>query len=268
MVRSTLSLDDVDFTILIATSVLSDLIEKCPPAEACRDAFVRMSKATISMVDRTTGFGNTSTLGSQPLNSPDGYFSNNDSAGMPQTAVEPDQRRPPKRKMTMPKFDMNLKDLFSDDEIASRPLTHQPKLQDFGGGLKIKPTSFGQHQTSHLQPPTYPFDQPSYGSSGTQSSAALSYPLSNQSTYNPLAETISQEHPDFTFDDMSFLDTFPVADPNPGSWGGWSDGTADLDLSFGTGGTGGYDANGNYLDPNGIDLFNGFFFGGDGANNF
>jgi hypothetical protein len=32
-------------------------MEKCPPAEACRDAFDRMSKATIKMCLSTTGFG-------------------------------------------------------------------------------------------------------------------------------------------------------------------------------------------------------------------
>ncbi|EFQ98536.1 purine utilization positive regulator [Nannizzia gypsea CBS 118893] len=56
-VRSRLTLDDVDFTVLAATSVLKDLIEKCPPAEACRDAFERMSKATVQMGLSTTGFG-------------------------------------------------------------------------------------------------------------------------------------------------------------------------------------------------------------------
>ncbi len=50
------TMDEVDFTILAATSVLSDLIEKCPPAEACRDAFNRMSKATVQMCMSTTGF--------------------------------------------------------------------------------------------------------------------------------------------------------------------------------------------------------------------
>lgn len=55
-------MDEVDFTILAATSVLTDLIEKCPPAEACRDAFNRMSKATVQMCMSTTGFS-TSTQG-------------------------------------------------------------------------------------------------------------------------------------------------------------------------------------------------------------
>ncbi|KAL8952606.1 MAG: hypothetical protein Q9222_001480 [Ikaeria aurantiellina] len=51
------TLDDVDFTVLAATSVLGDLIDKCPPAESCRDAFERMSRATVKMCLSTTGFG-------------------------------------------------------------------------------------------------------------------------------------------------------------------------------------------------------------------
>jgi hypothetical protein len=58
-------MDEVDFTILAATSVLTDLIEKCPPAEACRDAFNRMSKATVQMCMSTTGFNSSA----QSLNS-------------------------------------------------------------------------------------------------------------------------------------------------------------------------------------------------------
>ncbi|KAL9001161.1 MAG: hypothetical protein Q9169_000344 [Polycauliona sp. 2 TL-2023] len=56
-VRSRTTLDDVDFTILAATSVLGDLSDKCPPAEACRDAFERMSKATVKMCLSIGGFG-------------------------------------------------------------------------------------------------------------------------------------------------------------------------------------------------------------------
>ncbi|KAH8912521.1 hypothetical protein BR93DRAFT_974007 [Coniochaeta sp. PMI_546] len=57
IVRSRLTMDEVDFTILAATSVFTDLIEKCPPAEACRDAFDRTAKATIKMANSTGGFG-------------------------------------------------------------------------------------------------------------------------------------------------------------------------------------------------------------------
>lgn len=50
-------MDEVDFTILAATAVFSDLVEKCPPAEACRDAIERTAKATIKMAVSTGGFG-------------------------------------------------------------------------------------------------------------------------------------------------------------------------------------------------------------------
>lgn len=57
IVRSRLSMDEVDFTILAATSVFTDLSEKCPPAEACRDAIDRTARATIRMANSTGGFG-------------------------------------------------------------------------------------------------------------------------------------------------------------------------------------------------------------------
>lgn len=50
-------MDEVDFTVLAATSVFTDLSEKCPPAEACRDAIDRTAKATIRMAKSTGGFG-------------------------------------------------------------------------------------------------------------------------------------------------------------------------------------------------------------------
>ncbi|KAK0627202.1 fungal-specific transcription factor domain-containing protein [Immersiella caudata] len=59
IVRSRLTMDEVDFTVLAATSVFTDLMEKCPPAEACRDAFDRTVKATVKMANSTGGFGQT-----------------------------------------------------------------------------------------------------------------------------------------------------------------------------------------------------------------
>lgn len=50
-------MDEVDFTILAAKSVLTDMMDKCPPAETCRDAFDRTAKATIKMASSTGGFG-------------------------------------------------------------------------------------------------------------------------------------------------------------------------------------------------------------------
>ncbi|KOS17793.1 Positive regulator of purine utilization [Escovopsis weberi] len=56
-VRSRLTMDEVDFTILAAKSVFTDMIDKCPPAETCRDAFDRTAKATIKMANANGGFG-------------------------------------------------------------------------------------------------------------------------------------------------------------------------------------------------------------------
>ena len=220
------------------------------------------------MCERTTGFGNASTLASQQLSSSGEYLDAHNSTQLPKPEVE--QSRPRKRKMTMPKFDMNLKDLFSDEEISNRPLTHQPKLHGFRGQSQQTNNSnfYPLAQTASYPSQTDSFNSPSTNQSSSftnlspQLNPALT--LSNQQPYAPLAETISHSDPSFSFDDMSFLDTFPVSDPNPGSWGGWGGGMNDLDLGFGTGGMGCYDANGNW-DPNGFDMFGGLFFGGDGA---
>lgn len=50
-------MDEIDFTVLAAKSVFTDLIDKCPPAETCHDAFDRTAKATIKMANSTGGFG-------------------------------------------------------------------------------------------------------------------------------------------------------------------------------------------------------------------
>lgn len=264
LVRSQLSLDDVDFTVLIATSVLNDLIGKCPPAEACRDAFARMSKATIAMAEKTGGFGAHSTLGSQPLKNDGDYF-------------DAKPVLPHKRKLTMPKFDMNLRDLFDEAEIANRPTQQQqqqPRQFNFASSqpmMSASPTTTVPPMSINLQSPSYQHSnhQPSPSMDMYTAPPQHTPTLSNQQPYIPFAETISQTQPDFSFDDMSFLDTFPVSDPTPGSWGGWSGPgtTNDLDLGFGTGGTGSYDASGNW-DMNGIDLFGGLFFGNDGGGGF
>ncbi|EFY98402.1 Zn(2)-Cys(6) zinc finger domain protein [Metarhizium robertsii] len=57
VVRSRLSMEEVDFTVLAAKSVFSDMVDKCPPAETCRDAFERTAKTTIKMASSSGGFG-------------------------------------------------------------------------------------------------------------------------------------------------------------------------------------------------------------------
>ncbi|KAJ5682731.1 hypothetical protein N7462_005896 [Penicillium macrosclerotiorum] len=129
LVRSRLTLDEVDFTVLAATSVLGDLMHKCPPAENCRDAFERMSKATVQMCLSTTGFGSQVDMSRISAASHAGGslhpgrrqgIDQRQRAGHGQ-ARRSTQNRPQR---PIPKFDMNLADLFSD---ANTPLADRSR---------------------------------------------------------------------------------------------------------------------------------------------
>lgn len=254
-----MTIDDVDFTILAAVSVLSDLIPMCPPAEHCRDAFVRMSKATISMAMSTTGFGNRSTLGTQPLNNPEGYFGQA-AAG---TAVVKNEAlqtpQPPKRQM--PKFDMDLKDLFSEEELATRPHTsQQPRLQGFLRHLP-KQASISPRLPTNASPVAGNDGLPSYRSMQHDRSPSASYqPVPSQQTYGSFADASRtpqpQPHQDFPgFDNnFDFLNDYSVLDPSTNLWS--DDAT---DLAFGSGATGGFES----FQAN--ELMENFFFGGNGS---
>ncbi|KAL4785863.1 fungal-specific transcription factor domain-containing protein [Aspergillus varians] len=130
-VRSRLTLDEVDFTVLAATSVLGDLMHKCPPAEACRDAFERMSKATVEMSLSTTGFGPQVDLSRIPPSNGgarQGYTMQPRARQYSRQQVEQRQRQGiVRRQMQMrqprpvPRFDMNLEDLFGENaSLAER----------------------------------------------------------------------------------------------------------------------------------------------------
>lgn len=128
-------MDEVDFTILAATSVLGDMIDKCPPAEACRDAFDRMSKATVQMCMSTTGFSSSAQgLNSRSHNSshrshkgenhdpsPTEYFGQSSSTQFATSNSRSQNNRPShvhrhssndQSRSKAPQFDMGLNDLF------------------------------------------------------------------------------------------------------------------------------------------------------------
>ncbi|KAK5687419.1 hypothetical protein LTS10_001557 [Elasticomyces elasticus] len=251
LVRSQLTLDDVDFTVLVATSVLTDLMVRCPPAEACRDAFTRMSKATISMVMSTTGFGTTSTLGSQPLNSPGTYFQ---SLSLSRQSTDAQSDVHITQQPLMPQFDMNLRDLFSDEELANRPPGRQiwGDAQVYQGNTtQTVPRLNREASTFSILSPQSSGDTGIYQPQYPQQSNTA-YGTSNRQPYQAFAETVSRSQPDVSFDDLSFLDSFPVSDPS-NTWLGGNEG-------FGTSGTG-FDGNGAWEANGGVDLFDGFFFG-------
>ncbi|CAA9962724.1 c6 transcription factor [Pyrenophora teres f. maculata] len=311
-VRSLLSLDDVDFTVLAATSVLGDLIDNCPPAEACRDAFDRMSKATIQMCMSTTGFG-AQALRALPQTqqyhaqtSPSAAYTSSTSDADARSDTEMQgygtgntanffgqqrQRRP------VPRFDMNLKDLFSDDETDKRsfsrvsnqvnamrppptPMKSETQQQPFTADLKISPQIRTHHQPNYFAATAAA--SPNMTSSNNQATIFSSngatptspYQIqNNQSPYSTFAsQNITSSYPDIAgFSDLDFLDSFPVhgagsstsaANGGGGGGGGGADtaagGLQDVGIGFGMGfGDGTHD----WSDGNGLDLFDGFFFG-------
>ncbi|KAF2704573.1 hypothetical protein K504DRAFT_416601 [Pleomassaria siparia CBS 279.74] len=297
-VRSLLSLDDVDFTVLAATSVLGDLIEKCPPAEACRDAFDRMSKATIQMCMSTTGFGPDALRGipqqhasTQKSYSPNTtYTSTSDPEARSDTEMTgfpannnyfQQPRRPPPHQT--PRFDMNLRDLFSEDETDKRsfsrisnqpssmrpPPPRQPIKQEprqFSSDVKISPRLRNHTQTFAFDPnlrPPQAIPSPSHQQAFPASAAPLTspYQISSQLPYNNFAQDITSTYPDLGFSDLDFLDSVPVQGAS--NLNANSDAAGGLqDLGFGMGfGDGTHD----WSDGNGFDLFDGFFFGPGGS---
>jgi hypothetical protein len=249
----------------------------------------------------TTGFGVASSLGSQALDSPVSYVSpgqlSNDnsyetSAGFADAGAEI-QRRPTSvsERKQIPKFDMNLKDLFSDIELQGRPQSFFPQ---------VGPRPGTSQQLQQRQEPA-PFIGQSYAIPSTPDTSADTAPSpiqyqqhlnlaaqqrrqqqqQSQASYNyqPLSQTISQQPPEFSFDTLDFLDTFPNADSgangngisgnsnNNNNSNFWPSG--DLDFGFGTGGMGSWEDGGSMegvgAGGGGPDLFDGFFFGGGGG---
>ncbi|KAK3650657.1 hypothetical protein LTR56_006062 [Elasticomyces elasticus] len=216
------------------------------------DAFTRMSKATISMVMSTTGFGTTSTLGSQPLNSPGTYFQSL-SLSRQSTDAQSDLHERITQQPLMPQFDMNLRDLFSDEELANRPPGREiwGDAQLYQGNTQTVPKLNREASTLSILSPQSSNDPSLYQLQYPQQSNAT-YGTSNRQPYQGFTETVSRTQPDVSFDDLSFLDSFPVSDPS-NTWLGGNDG-------FGTSGTG-FDGNGAWEANGGVDLFDGFFFG-------
>lgn len=114
-VRSRITLDDFDFTVLAATSVLSDLTTKCQPAEACRDALERMSKMTLQMCMSSPGLG--FGIREEPSRTVPDCVARPARGAQQTSRLRPTMRpiaiRPP------PRFDMDLGDLFPNDAHAS-----------------------------------------------------------------------------------------------------------------------------------------------------
>lgn len=115
-------MDEVDFTVLAAKSVFTDMIDKCPPAETCRDAFDRTARATIKMANSNGGFGNFAESHRLQRAHSNTWGSTPESAGhsAPRHRSRPSEQQPFQ-------FDLSLSDSLSSPslsmagDIAPRP---------------------------------------------------------------------------------------------------------------------------------------------------
>lgn len=277
LARSQFTVEEVDFTVLAATSVLSDLSVKCPPAEACREAFERMSRETISHVMKTTKFGTGAAMAAASLATSAAYFENS-SKIRAEPAILYRARDP-----RMPKFDYNLKDLFSDEEIASHLHAHiipdtsaathlsrmseQRSQQGGAGPIGLHTEASTHHQPGYLQGGSDAVsravlenDGRPYGSDphAADGRAALSPQMQP-----PLPQKRSLDASDhFDLGDLDFNYMTAFSEHGPGSNSMWGDDfVGAMDLGFGSSGVDGsaWDSALEPLDP---------FFFGDSMNGF
>lgn len=284
-------MDEVDFTILAATSVFTDLIEKCPPAEACRDAFDRTAKATIKMANSTGGFGQVlPSKGTKRRNSRSGGGSLDDRLNWSSRASDArssssnrsyphHQQRmstdyPPQRKPAQ--YDM-ASDAYStsaaspSQQHAGGPHHHQKPPKRFRPSANLSDTSDNQTFNPSLRhAPPHPH------SAGTASTS----PLSPDPALDPSSHTTPPSLPvgffppggagaalPFSANNIQGLDFLQNLNNQGGAAGssadfdgefGGNQGDTQMDLNFGLGWEG---LHHDFSDGQQLDLFDGFFFG-------
>jgi hypothetical protein len=262
-----------------------------------------MSKATIQMCMSTTGFGPQALRllpqaqqyqGQPSSHSPTTTYtsvsdadsrSDTDMHGYPSNSTSNNYFAQQQQRRPVPRFDMNLKDLFSDDETDKRsfsrvsnqvnamrpppppvkPEPQQQHIQPFTADLKISPQLRTHQQQPFFSSPNFSSAAPNMSSSLSQATSnplSSPYQVSNQLPYNAFAQNITSTYPDLGgYSDLDFLDSFPVqGSSGQGDTGG--SGMQDVGIGFGMGfGDGTHD----WSDGNGFDLFDGFFFGPGGT---
>lgn len=268
-------------------------MHKCPPAEACRDAFERMSKATVQMCLSTTGFGSQVDMTRVHAAS---HGAGSLYPGRARQTMDQRQRGQGPRRSTqsrvqrpVPKFDMNLADLFNDNAPLadrSRPENRPPEqafpvrpeqAESMAQGFPADRggRSFGQRTPSmeyfmKYENPTSPQPAPQfyYGSSPQQSGSPGSVAANGPHAVAPAdaeAQTgISLDFLEFgsgdpegqhmeTDPNAEYLAGMPPLGPNLGQ-------NVGIDLGFGMA----MDFQHDWSENPNYDLLEGYFFGGSG----
>jgi hypothetical protein len=271
-------MDEVDFTILAATSVFTDLVEKCPPAEACRDAFDRTAKTTLKMATANGGFGVKQVAPVVNATAKRGpsrtytdrhqldYFSTTSTPARGQIRSTADPRS-----TTAARYgataDVDTRRPHAGSSHAPDPTSFQLSMP--GVAVKSEPevfTTIPQQSSSNdnilLQSPTaMPVQSPVSVTSLTPGSA----PLQVGTGAGTLASINFMQSPtgSYTPGAMSYSDLQGrdmMQGVQQGANGGGSD-VADFGLGLGWEGI-----HHDYNDGTQIDLFEGFFFGGQQGN--
>jgi hypothetical protein len=268
-------MDEVDFTVLSATSVLSDLMEKCPPAEACRDAFDRTAKATIKMANSKGGFGRMPPPA--PAASPD-QWSNYGSRSDTSPVVS--RRGIEAQKPASQYGDSPAVSIYTD--ISMNPTMQEvPKSQtklDRSAELKMEAdaaTSETARSSSDataidpslLPPPPPPPAAPRERAASAVTSLLNSMPPAASRTQGylmPQATAMPTElsQGSLSFADlqgMDFLQSLGGSGNRATDSSDMNGGDTQMDLGFGLGWEG---LHHDFSDGQQVDLFDGFFFGG------
>lgn len=289
-------MDEVDFTILAATSVLSDLIEKCPPAEACRDAFNRMSKATVQMCMSTTGFStNSEGLSSKSLHNqkgademsydylgapPSSQFALSNSRGNKpprNNRASSSTEQQPQVNRQKPQFDMGLNDIFpAPSGVARNQLPELQTQQSYtssrnNGARNVKnefsaADAYSISQNQIHSPTDYGISPPQAQIPHSADTSAIDPSLlpSPQTQQQPQMQTFIPPDPNTMMFGNAFGDLdFPLQDMDflntgvEGLHGAAMEGQAGLDLGFGLGWEG---MDHDFSEGNQLDIFDGKVF--------
>lgn len=239
-------MDEVDFTILAAKSVFTDLIDKCPPAETCRDAFDRTAKATIKMANSTGGFNSV-----PPRKMRENRFEWSSASGdgaSTSTVSVPRRRQQHQSQQNNFQMDLALSDTLSSPSVSvagDLPPRNSPRATDFS---MMAP---GQGSPSEIDPSFVASPPVPRRIAAQRTGSGGSFMTQQQQQAYNMAE----------YPDIQTMDFFQSLQANPnGEIGGSGDGaTPQLDLGFGINWD---NMHHDFSDGQQMNIFDGFFFGG------
>uniref|UniRef100_H1VIT9 Fungal specific transcription factor n=1 Tax=Colletotrichum higginsianum (strain IMI 349063) TaxID=759273 RepID=H1VIT9_COLHI len=248
IVRSRLTMDEVDFTILAAKSVFTDLIDKCPPAETCRDAFDRTAKATIKMANSTGGFNSV-----PPRKTRENRFEWSSASGdgtSTSGASLPRRRQQHQSQQNSYQMDLALSDSLSSPNLSvagELPPRNSPRTTDFN---MMGP---GQGSPSEIDPSFVASPPVSRRVAAQRSSSGGSF-MAQQQQAGPYGMG--------EYSDIQTMDFFQSLQGNSdGDLGGSGEVTTpQLDLGFGINWD---NMHHDFSDGQQMNIFDGFFFGGE-----